>query len=145
MPYAVQLWQVYRARWVGAYWQYCGIRAWPTVSWSTPDSYGFCFEGLPEGSPVAVSTVGVKDTEGRDLFRAGLAELIRRVNPSRLLVYGTTQPELVETGVPVTAYPTFWDTRKPQSRRSLWADAVAAGAVRAEAAEAAGRCRPGRR
>jgi Domain of unknown function (DUF4417) len=148
MPLAVQLWQVYRARWVGAYWQYCGIRVWPTVSWSTPESYGFCFEGLPEGAPVAVSTVGVKDAEGRDLFRAGLTELINRVNPSRLLVYGTTQLELTQTGIPVTAYPSFWDTRKPRKAEALWAVAavaVEAKAVAVEEGAAAAGFLPGRR
>jgi hypothetical protein len=110
MPLALQLWQVYRSRWCGAYWQYHGVKVVPTVSWAGPESFGFCFEGLPEGVPVAVSAVGVRDGEGRDLFARGLAELVRRVRPSRLLVYGGVPP-WVSPEVPVTEYPSFWGER----------------------------------
>lgn len=42
-PLTAQLWNVYRNRWCGAYWQSRGVNVIPTISWSTEDSYTFCF------------------------------------------------------------------------------------------------------
>jgi hypothetical protein len=44
-PLAMQQWNVYRNRWCGRYWQELGFLVIPTVSWSTPESFDFCFEG----------------------------------------------------------------------------------------------------
>jgi hypothetical protein len=44
-PLAMQQWNVYRSRWCGRYWQELGFQVIPTVSWSTPESFDFCFEG----------------------------------------------------------------------------------------------------
>lgn len=61
----------------------------PTLSWAGPDSYAFCFEGVPKRSTVAVSTVGVKrDAATLDIWRDGMAEAMRRLAPSRVLLYG---------------------------------------------------------
>lgn len=111
-PLAVQLWQIYRSRWCGAWWQYNGITTIPTATWAGPDSYEFAFEGLPQGSVLAISPVGVRDQESRDLFRSGLAELLRQTQPSRLLVYGHLPDDCAALDLPaVREYPTFWQTR----------------------------------
>jgi hypothetical protein len=109
MPLAAQIWQTYRARWVGAYWQYNGIEVIPTVSWGAPETYEFCFEGLPEKSTLAVSSVGVRDGAAKRLFHMGLDELIRQTKPERLLVYGKLGIE--DAPVSVSEYPTFWEQR----------------------------------
>ncbi|HFC12804.1 MAG TPA: DUF4417 domain-containing protein, partial [Anaerolineae bacterium] len=44
-PLAAQLWNVYRNRYCGAYWQRHGLSVIPTVSWSSAESYPFCFSG----------------------------------------------------------------------------------------------------
>lgn len=88
-PLALQIWQIYRSRWLGAFWQSLGLRVIPTVCWSEPSSYDFCFLGLPTCSVVAVSTVGVNhDPEALALFRRGYTEMVKRVTPSLVLVYG---------------------------------------------------------
>ena len=58
-PLAAQIWNVYRSRWCGAFWQANGLQVIPTVSWSTAVSYDFCFLGIPRHSVVAVGTVGL--------------------------------------------------------------------------------------
>ncbi|HSM74073.1 MAG TPA: DUF4417 domain-containing protein, partial [Desulfobacterales bacterium] len=52
-PLVAQMWNVYRSRWCGAYWQANGLTVIPTVSWSTAASYEFCFLGIPRYSVVA--------------------------------------------------------------------------------------------
>jgi hypothetical protein len=104
MPMVVQLWQVYRSRWCGAWLLHHGIDVVPTVSWSTPDTYGFAFAGIPTGSVVAVSTVGVwRDPDARALFVQGYVAMLDRLRPSLVLVYGKPPTEQVRGGVRVRA------------------------------------------
>lgn len=108
MPVAMQLWQVYRSRWCGAWMAMHGIRVIPTVSWSTWDTYAFAFAGIPQGSVVAVSTVGVRDALARELFALGYAEMVRRLTPSLVLVYGTPPTEQVSGLSEYKVYETRW-------------------------------------
>ena len=110
MPAVTQMWQIYRSRWCGAYWQSQGIQVIPTVGWAGPESYEFAFQGLPHHSVVAVSALGVNDDLARELFQAGIEAMIDECEPSLLLSYGKL-PAAVD--VPVREYPTFWDIRRP--------------------------------
>lgn len=115
MPLAGQVWNVYRNRWCGAYWQSQGINVVPTVHWGLPETYHFAFDGIPQGSVVATSSMGAwKYKSDQLLFRDGLEELVHRVKPSLILHYGKLRycdgldlPEVRE-------YPTFWDRRRKQ-------------------------------
>lgn len=86
-PDPILRWNVYRARWLGAFWQHNGISVIPTVSWSTPQSFKFCFDGIEPGTTVALSTRGVNGYE--KLFTLGIDELIKVVNPEKILCYGS--------------------------------------------------------
>jgi hypothetical protein len=117
MPTVMQLWQVYRSRWCGAWLLTHGVTVVPTVSWSTPDSYPFAFAGITPGSVVAVSTVGTRrDPESRALFAEGYREMVRQLSPAAVLVYGTSPTEQVDGGPLVHCYPSRWDTRKGGAR-----------------------------
>ncbi|WP_216210595.1 DUF4417 domain-containing protein [Amycolatopsis aidingensis] len=121
MPPAMQLWQVYRSRWCGAWLLHHGIHVIPTVSWSTPDTYRFAFAGLPTGSVVAISTVGIlRDPEARQLFAEGFTAMLHRLAPSVVLVYGRALPEaaaaVVPPGTRVRYYPTRWATHEAHRR-----------------------------
>ncbi len=56
MPLVLQAYSVFKNRWCGAFWQKQGMRVIPTVTWGTPASYEFCFDGIEQGSVVAIST-----------------------------------------------------------------------------------------
>ena len=89
MPFAMQIWNVYRSRLIGQYWQDSGMAVIPTVSWSTHESYNFCFDGLPKNGTVAISTVGVmRNKEAKALFYDGLEEMIARIQPKYILIWG---------------------------------------------------------
>ncbi len=108
-PLMLQMWNVYRGRWCGAFWQSEGFTVIPTVSWSTAESYDFCFLGLPRRSVVAVSAVGVRheDPLQEYLFREGFREMVAQLEPAVVLAYG---PLPVGCGglVEVVEYPTRW-------------------------------------
>ena len=92
-PRALQILSCYRRQWCGAYWQYMGLDVIPDVVWGDKDSFDYCFDGLPSGGTVAVSTVGVRrdnewnNKEG-DLFKAGYDEMMKRLKPKTVIVYG---------------------------------------------------------
>lgn len=89
MPMPMRRWNVYRSRTCGCMWQRRGIAVVPALSWSAPESYGFCFGGLEPGGTYAVSTVGVKRDEcALAVWRDGMAEAMRRLEPRRILLYG---------------------------------------------------------
>lgn len=114
MPLVMQLWQVYRSRWCGAWLIANGISMIPTVSWSTPRTFEFAFAGIARGSTVALSTVGVRAKEARTLFAAGCEALAKHVAPSCVLIYG--QPGLADqvfgnADIEIRYYETRWMAR----------------------------------
>lgn len=88
-PRIIQIYNHYRKHWLGAYWQAHGIKVIPTISWSTPDSFAWCFDGEPLGGAVAVSSVGTQASpESAALFMAGYNEMLRRLQPAQIIFYG---------------------------------------------------------
>lgn len=89
MPMAMKVWNVYRSRLVGQVMQDSGVTVIPTVSWAEPETFSFCFDGLEKGSVVAVSTIGVKKSKSAfAVWKSGMDELIKRLEPSAVLCYG---------------------------------------------------------
>lgn len=118
MPEPMQRWNVYRGRAVGRVWQDAGLRVVPTLTWGEPDTYAFCFEGLPRGSAVALSTVGLMDCpEGVELFRRGASEAARRLSPRTVLAYGK-RCDFEAHGAEVVWYASEMQERFDQMRQS---------------------------
>ena len=93
-PRVIQIYNHYRKHWIGAYLQAAGCIVIPTISWSTPDSFEWCFDGEPVGGTVAVSSVGcMRGDEQRNLFVMGYHEMVRRIHPDKIIFYGDIPPE----------------------------------------------------
>lgn len=93
MPLAMQVWQVYRSRWCGLWMDSHGVQVIPTVSWSTPESYDFAFAGIPFRSVVAISSVGIRGDAAKRGYLDGITEMIARIAPAKVLVYGRSLGE----------------------------------------------------
>lgn len=66
----------------------------PTISWSTPDSFEWCFDGEPMGGAVEVSSVSAANSrEKKVLFLAGYNAMIERLCPETVLFYGKVPDE----------------------------------------------------
>lgn len=105
MPLAMQIWNTYRNRMIGQICQDYGMNVIPTVGWAGEDSFDFCFDGLPQGGTVAVSTVGVMNNKAaKEIFRVGMEEMIRQVKPGFILIYGNQFPEACGN-IPFKPYP----------------------------------------
>ncbi len=109
-PRTVQMFNWYRSTWCMALWQSEGIPVIPTVCWADPSSYVWCFEGLPVGATVAVSSVGTRRTaEGRECFLDGFRAVYERLEPRRIVFYGTVPKELSDVAG-IRAFSTKWQT-----------------------------------
>ena len=85
MPMPMKIWNIYRSRLIGQYYQNQGIKVIPTISWAEKETFKFCFEGIPKGSIVTISTIGVKrNEEALKIWKDGVDELIKRIKPSTI-------------------------------------------------------------
>ena len=112
MAPVMQLYNVFRNRWCGAYWASKGIRVIPTVNWGDESTFDFCFEGIEKGSVVAVSTYMASEhnrhQDQKEWFLAGYNEMLRRIEPETILCYNTPFPEMQGNIVPVDYERSSW-------------------------------------
>lgn len=93
-PKVLNVYNHYRKHWLGAYWQRYGLNVIPTVCWSNKESFAWCFDGTPERSIVAVSSIGTqRSDETKAAFMLGYDAMLERLNPTCILFYGTIPPE----------------------------------------------------
>lgn len=89
MPMPMKIWNIYRSRQIGQYYQSQGIKVIPTLSWAEKETFEFAFKGIPKGSIVSVSTIGVKrDEQALQIWQDGMDAMIKEIEPSVILVYG---------------------------------------------------------
>lgn len=88
-PRAVQMISHYKKHWIAAYWERLGITVVPTICWSDSRSFNWCFDGEPTGSVVAISTKGTqRSEETKERFRAGYTQMLKRLKPKQILLFG---------------------------------------------------------
>ena len=102
MPYPMLVWQAYRNRWMGAYWQSRGLRVIPTAQWGA-DPQEWMLMGLPEHSVLAVQAYA-KDADGARSLEDGWRMMEDVLAPTMVLVYGELP---FWSAVPTREYPTF--------------------------------------
>ena len=89
------------------YLQQQGFNVIPVASWSNPDDFDWCFDGLPEDSSIAISSNGCMSSPyGKRILLEGVAELQKRKNPYKLIVCGRHIKEL-DIYENVMYYPSF--------------------------------------
>ena len=92
MPLWKQIENVAKNRWVGAYWQSRGLTVIPTIAWSTPRSFEFCFDGVEQNGIVAVGMIGCK--RNRLGFMRGYNAMLEKLHPETIIVLGTPFHEM---------------------------------------------------
>lgn len=98
MAPVMQIYNLFRNRWCGAYWASKGIRVVSTVNWGDESTFDFCFEGIEKGSVVAVSTYMASAHDNRqdqkEWFMAGYNEMLQRIEPEKIICYNAPFPEM---------------------------------------------------
>lgn len=89
MPMAMKIWNIYRTRFIGQMMQDYGINVIPTLCWAEEETLKFALDGIEPGGTVAVSTVSMlKDKKLRADFTSQLGEVLKRLTPSFVVLYG---------------------------------------------------------
>ena len=99
MPKALQLFNVFKNRWCGANWQAKGKIVIPTISWSDEESFSFCFDGVENGSIVAIGMIGCKHSKER--FLKGYYAMLERIQPKAIICFGRPFLEMEGNIIPV--------------------------------------------
>ena len=70
----------------------------PNVRFNDERTYDFCFDGIEKFKTIAVGTHGcIKNKIDKDYFKKGLAELVKRLSPKTIIVYGATPDDIFKT------------------------------------------------
>lgn len=85
MPLPMMQWNTYRSRMLGNLWLNMGLRVIPTITWADERSYDFCFEGIKQGSAVAISNIGIHSKEEKHYFESGYQKMREIVRPSQII------------------------------------------------------------
>lgn len=95
MPLCMQMWNTYRGRAIAVWLQNNGVEIIPNVRFNDERTYEFCFEGIEKFKTVAVGTHGcIKNRIDKDYFKDGLAEMVRRLSPRTIIVYGAAPDDI---------------------------------------------------
>ena len=95
-----------KSRWCGAYWQSKGLTVIPTISWSTPESFDYAFDGIEKNSFVAIGTLGCKHAKRG--FLKGFDTMCERLSPQCIICFGTPFSEMEKEPIFTVDYVNSW-------------------------------------
>lgn len=109
-PDPIKIHNTYRMRVMGYWFGKEGLAVINNVRWGTPETWDYCWDGIPKNSIVCIGTAGgsPRRLADRSRFEAGIKEMTRRLSPRVVLVYGSASYPcfdwLREQGVLVQSY-----------------------------------------
>ena len=109
-PVPWKYYNTYRMRAFGYWLGKKGIPVINNVRWGTPESWWYCYDGIDSDGIVAIGTAGgsPRELKDRKRFEEGLTELMRRLHPHTIIVYGSANypcfDRLIDQGVKVISY-----------------------------------------
>ena len=96
MPRELQRQSVYKNRAIGHWLTSNGVEVIPNIRWGDCDTFDFCFEGIEQGSNLAVGNHGCYSKPyDKQKFKEGIYHMIDILNPSGIVLYGTLPEYLV--------------------------------------------------
>ena len=97
VPMPIELINTYLNRAIAYYMQTKGIKVIPNIRWGRPDSFDYCFLGIEKQSIVSIGTLGcIQGKENKYYFELGLNEMINRLQPKVVIVYGRFPKEVFD-------------------------------------------------
>lgn len=123
-PLCVQIASIYLNRAVGYYLSKQGLYVVPNIRWGDertftrePFKEAVAFQGVDRHSIVSVGTYGqIRSHESKKVFRAGLVEMLKELEPKVVLVYGAMPDSIFGDLVSKTEFIQFqdWTSRMKQ-------------------------------
>lgn len=109
-PKPLKLYNTYRMRSFGYWLGNNGIPVINNVRWGTQETFSYCFDGIEKNSIIAIGTCGGSPRRLRDRnrFDRGIDELVKRLQPHTIVVYGSANYQCFEKlkaqGIKVIAF-----------------------------------------
>lgn len=101
---------IYRNRFVTAYWQHCGYNVIPIASWGGIETLSYCFDGLPQNSVIAVSCTGNRRNHADyNYWCYALQRMEEKLSPTLIIIYGA-QTEVSGIRTPLKFIPDYITT-----------------------------------
>ncbi len=90
-PDPLKRYNTYRMRYFDYWFTSNHVSVIHNVRWGTPETWKYCFDGIPPKSIISIGTVasGLKSRLNDLVFCDGLYEAIKRINPPVIIVYGS--------------------------------------------------------
>ena len=124
----MQLYNTFRNRYCGAYFASKGLRVIPSMNWGNENTFDFCFEGVPKGGTVAVSTFQVSEhgnhADQKDFFMKGYNEMLKRIEPERIICYHEPFDEMKGNVIYVNYEQSSWKYQQKDFELSQYAECI---------------------
>ena len=110
-PEPLKIYNTFRMRAFGYWLGNNGIAVINNVRWGTPETWRYCWDGIPRNSIIAIGTVGgsPRKLTDRARFEIGLAELVRVLKPHTIIVYGSANypcfDPVRQQGINIVSFP----------------------------------------
>ena len=90
MPFAMQIWNIYRSRAIGHWLQINDVKVIPNIRYADKRTQRICCDGIEKKGIIAVGSHGtIKHNTDRVFFTEGLNRVVKRLEPIAIIVYGT--------------------------------------------------------
>ena len=88
MPRVASMFNIYRNRWVGRYYQEQGIRVVPTITFGDTEIIDIALMGVQKHQTIATSTVGEGRWGNYKLLREWWDYIMEKLEPKNVILYG---------------------------------------------------------
>lgn len=91
-PRVIQLWQVYRSRWMGRYMQEAGVKIIPDVAFPDLEAGKYAMEGIPKNPPIIAmqwQSIRPHETKAIASGQENTRFAVEHLQPETLLIYGS--------------------------------------------------------
>lgn len=123
-PTAAHIWSIYRAAWLGRYFQEAGLNVIPRIEFFQEKSQHFTLMGIPYGAPIVATQFQTDYDESDDNVKAieeNLFGALKLVDAKHLLVYagkkGRAMVEKFDLPCDMTVLKTSSEFRKKEARK----------------------------
>ena len=97
MPLIMQIYNIFRSRTIARWLQDNGVKVIINVRFGDKRTYRIACMGIPKHCTIAIGTHGtMKDREDRKILEDGVAFVLKELEPSALLIYGTVSKTIID-------------------------------------------------
>lgn len=107
-PMAMQIWNIFRSRSIGAWLQHQGVKVIPNVRFGDERTFECCCAGIPRHSVVSIGTLGcLKEKTYRAVFEKGVEYVSDTLKPAVIIFYGAAPKnadKIKEKGIEIVVF-----------------------------------------